>query len=174
MSENYNQGAEEGAIKVHLMFGLKGIDKDGLDQWDPNELGKLEYDNDFDLSTTANQNRLKQICVDLRTKNEIVLDGKVECWIEDFETWLTAGNGTGSFPSASLNSDLDLFVKSNDGAPYFYKNYIGLIDGKLKFTMIRALSQGISRAPHKDLNPIYEKWIDEIDSINKASSTGLN
>ena len=140
MANEFNQGAEDSSIKVHLMFGLSGIDKEEVDQWDPTQLGELEYDNDFDLTTSMNQNRLKQICVDLRTKNTIVLDASVECWIDDFETWLTGGGGTGSFPSGSLNSDLSLFIKSNDGLPLFNKNLIGLIDGKLKFTMIRALS----------------------------------
>ena len=113
MGENFNQGAEESAIKIHLMFGLKGIDKDGVDIWDPTNLGKLEYDEDFDLTTATNQNRLKQICVNLRLQSHIVLDGNVECWIEDFETWLSGGGGTGSFPSSNLNSDLALFIKTN-------------------------------------------------------------
>ena len=54
IGDNYNQGAENGAIKVHLMFGLKGIDKEGLDIWDPTQLGELEFDNDFDLTTSTN------------------------------------------------------------------------------------------------------------------------
>ena len=102
------------------------------------------------------------------------MDSNVECWIDDFETWLTGGGGSGSFPSGSLNSDLDLFIKANEGLPHFYKNYIGFIDGKLKFTMIRALSQGVPLDPHKNLNPIYEDWVDEMDSINSASGSGLN
>ena len=54
MNKNFNQGAEESAIKVNFMFGLKGIDKGGLDIWDPTKLGELEYDDDFDLTTATN------------------------------------------------------------------------------------------------------------------------
>ena len=159
---------------VYFMYGLKGIDKEGVDIWDPTNLGKLEYDNDFDLTSASNQNRLKAICVDMRTRSHIVLSANVECWIDDFETWLTGGGGSGSFPSANLNSDLSLFIKTNEGIPHFYKNYIGFIDGKLKFTMIRALSQGERFSPYKILNPIYETWLDEMERINKGSSSGLN
>ena len=102
------------------------------------------------------------------------MNGNVECWIEDFETWLSGGGGTGSFPSSNLNSDLALFIKTNEGIPHFYKNYIGFIDGKLKFTMIRALSQGIAESSHSKLNPIYEDWVDEMKSVNEVSGNGLN
>ena len=36
------------------MFGLKGIDKDDVNQWDPSDLGTLEYDEEFDLTTSTN------------------------------------------------------------------------------------------------------------------------
>ena len=84
---------------------------------------------------------MKQICEELRLTKDIILDGKVECWIEDFELWLKFA-GSRTFPSIELESDLAKFSKSFLGQTHFYKNYIGLIDGKLKFTMIRALSQG--------------------------------
>ena len=57
-----------------------------------------------------------------------MLDSTVECWIDDFETWLSGGGGTGSFPSSNLNADLKLFIKTNEGLPHFYKNLIGLIE----------------------------------------------
>ena len=156
------------------MYGLKGIDKEGVDLWDPKDIGELEYDDSFDLTKASNQNRLKQICVDLRLKSSIVLDSKVECWIEDFESWLSGGGGSGSFPSTSIISDLSLYIQTAKGLEYFYKNYIGLIDNKLKFTMIRATSQGVPNSPNKYLKPIYENWVSEMESINKNSDLGLN
>ena len=54
MADKYYAGDDESAIKVHLMFGIKGIDKDGVGIWDPSELGKLEYDDNFDLTTAVN------------------------------------------------------------------------------------------------------------------------
>ena len=94
--------------------------------------------------------------------------------MDDFDTWLTGGGGSGSFPSASLNSDLKLFIKTNEGIPHFYSNYIGFMDGKLKFAMIRAVTHAEKGEPHKTLNPVYEDWMDLMDNTNKASGSGMN
>ena len=61
----FNSGNFDTAMTVTIMHGLKGLDKDGLSQWDIENPGKLTYDNDFDLSTTANQQRLYDICNDV-------------------------------------------------------------------------------------------------------------
>ena len=66
MSQNkFNSGNFDSAVKVRIMHGLKGLDKDGLSAWDITNPGELTYDEDFDLTTTANQQRLYDICNDV-------------------------------------------------------------------------------------------------------------
>ena len=40
--------------------------------------------------------------------------------------------------------------------------------------MIRATSQGVPNSPNKYLKPIYENWVNKMESINKNSDMGLN
>ena len=69
---------------------------------------------------------------------------------------------------------MKLFIDDNDGIGHFYKNYIGLIDDKLKFIQIRALSQGERFQPYEKLNPYYEAWVKTMDDINSESPAGIN
>ena len=80
VSQVYLKEDYSGKIMVVLDISEPlSIDKEGVDLWDPKDIGELEYDDSFDLTKATNQNRLKQICVDLRLQSSIVLDSKVEC-----------------------------------------------------------------------------------------------
>ena len=103
-----------------------------------------------------------------------MLDSTVDCWIDAFETWLGSGGGTTIFPSLTLNLDIALFIQTDIGSHYFFNNQIGFIGGELKFTMIKSLSQGIAYSPYKEINPVYESWMAEMEKVNAASGVGLN
>ena len=47
------------------MHGLEGLDKSGLTTWDVQNAGTLIFDDDFDLSPTANQEAMINMCEDL-------------------------------------------------------------------------------------------------------------
>jgi len=108
----YQSGGEQESIQISLFWGISGIDKDGSSLWDSEEYGSAIFDPDFDMSSTANQQRLYDICISLGT-NPLVLGGatNVDCWIEDFRDHVTAG----SFPSASFDADLTSFLATSIG-----------------------------------------------------------
>ena len=42
--------ADNSAIRVAIFWGVKGINKDNTDRWDPSDLGEVIFDDKFDLS----------------------------------------------------------------------------------------------------------------------------
>lgn len=55
---------------------MKGLNKEGVSKWDPLSLGKLEWDDEFDITTEKNQEAMVKICQDLK-KSPVVLDEDV-------------------------------------------------------------------------------------------------
>ena len=41
--------------KVFLFFGVKNLNKESIDRWNPNDLGKVEMIGDIDISDVASQ-----------------------------------------------------------------------------------------------------------------------
>ena len=41
--------------KVFLFFGVKNLNKESIDRWNPNDLGKVELIGDIDISDVASQ-----------------------------------------------------------------------------------------------------------------------
>ncbi len=69
------------------MWGLQDIDKEGVGKWNPEEIGTIVWDDNFDLAPEANQQYLYDFCLGLRSQ-EFVSDGDVTCWIESFKEWV--------------------------------------------------------------------------------------
>jgi hypothetical protein len=67
------------------------------------------------------------------------------------------------------------FTEDTDynGAGYYNENLIGLMKGELKYVVVELASIGIPFAPHKELNPTFEKWDDYVKDVNKNAPAGL-
>lgn len=42
------------------------------------------------------------------------------------------------------------------GASFYNENYIGIINGNLKFVVVKFSAFGIPYSPYDELNPVYE------------------
>jgi hypothetical protein len=49
-TEGYNTGDEDLSIDITIYWGVKGINKEGIDQWNPKDMGKIRWDMEFDIS----------------------------------------------------------------------------------------------------------------------------
>lgn len=58
-----------------------------MDRWDPDDIGKLVYDNDFDMSSSESQQLLYDACQLLKISEYVQLY-QVECWIESFSVYM--------------------------------------------------------------------------------------
>lgn len=68
--------------EVTFYFGVDSINKDGINIWDPSDLGKVKF-TDFDLSSVESQKSLLKFCKDLKGA-DFVQSGQVNCWLDEF------------------------------------------------------------------------------------------
>ena len=67
-----------------MNWGVKGLDRDGVGSWDPEDIGKLVWDPTFTVTPQANQQSIMDLCNGLKTNTEIVSDpDNIKCWILD-------------------------------------------------------------------------------------------
>ena len=71
------------ALVVKLNWGVKDLDRSDVGLWDPQEIGKIVWDDDFTIAPRANQQALMDLCTDLRDNFELVKNNGVQCWILD-------------------------------------------------------------------------------------------
>lgn len=54
--EGYNSGSQDFAIEMNFFWGVNGINKNNIDQWDSSDLGKIKWDKDFSENFAKNEN----------------------------------------------------------------------------------------------------------------------
>jgi len=166
---DYHNGENDNSITVSFLWGIKGLDNSGISKWDASNRGTIIWDDDFDLTTSANQQRIYDICQNLKT-NSLVKDSDVTCWIEEWYTY----NGN-SFPSgATFHTQMSAYLGTNDGENDYTNYEVGYINGTMRFTRIRATSTAEPFRGHKINFPIYDKWEELIESYNTNSPAGVN
>lgn len=111
---------EKSHIDVQIYWGVK--------DFDPNQLDKVDFDLELDISSKESQEVVIQFCQTLR-KQKFVKD--VKCWVEDFQGYLDLARDPTGF-------DRDLWewvTNTNEGIALKEQSYVGFIDQKLKFFM---------------------------------------
>lgn len=89
MSEEFPASGDSYA-DAFIFWGAKDIDREGENQWDPEFIGELLWDETFDMSTVAAQTFLKKFCDDLIASDFVVDDETTyNCWIYAFEEYVT-------------------------------------------------------------------------------------
>ena len=46
----FHSGENDNLLNINMVWGIDSIDRDGTNHWDPEDLGTVIWDNDFDLS----------------------------------------------------------------------------------------------------------------------------
>ena len=75
--DDMHKSSDTSSLRVYFVWGIAGLDRSNVDQWDPTDIGKVVYDNQFDMSSEANQQRIVDICNDLKNSS-LVLNSQVE------------------------------------------------------------------------------------------------
>ena len=169
-TNGFHSALDTGKIEVSFIWGIKSIDKSGVGRWDSSNLGKLIYDDTFNLAPVANQQRILDICTDLRN-SDLVDNRVVTCWLEDF---VNAQGGGSPVPEANFYTQLEAYLLTPQGEKYYNQNLIGYVDKTLLFIQIVALTTEAPFQGRKILYPIFKKWEDLKDSYNSASPKGLD
>ena len=61
LRNDYHTGEDDDTIQVSFVWGFDGISKKGVGKWESDNRGTAVYDDDFDMSSTTNQQRILDI-----------------------------------------------------------------------------------------------------------------
>ena len=170
LRNDYHTGEDDDTIQVSFVWGIDGISKKGVGTWESDNRGTNVYDDNFDMSSVANQQRILDICTELRT-HELVKNSKVTCWVKDF---VDAQNGGSPVPQANFYTQLEAYLATPNGNSQYSDSQIGYIDGKLLFMRIMAIADEKPFQGYDALHPVYKKWEALKDEYNRESPTGVN
>ena len=102
IDDNFSRsvGDVKKGLLVNINWGVKGLDRDGVGTWDPEDVGKLIWDDSFTMTPEANQRSILELCNKLKTdSSDLVKEpNEVECWIDDMNDLLPAN---GKLPIAN-------------------------------------------------------------------------
>lgn len=66
IENEFAAGSSANSIRVSIYFGIKDINKEKVSMWDPEDLGEIIYDDDFDMTSEEAQMSVLQMCKDIR------------------------------------------------------------------------------------------------------------
>ena len=72
---------------VYFFWGAKDIITDKVNRWDPEDIGEIVWDDEFDPTSEASQTFLLNLCKKLNEQSFLFKDSMV-CWIDNFETFI--------------------------------------------------------------------------------------
>ena len=55
MKFDYNVGQDDEAIYVSIVWGVEDVDRSGNNRWKSEDIGKIVYDDEFNMALPANQ-----------------------------------------------------------------------------------------------------------------------
>lgn len=93
-----------------------------------------------------------------------VIDGSVECWIEDFRAWYTSTYDGVEFPLSpqsiyKFDDEVYKWATTHPKGKYHFSQYhIGFINKKMKFQKVVAKSVGKVGDPKYIKEPLFNKW----------------
>ena len=59
-------------LSVRIHWGIADLDREGVGAWNVTDLGKIVWDEDFDISPAENQQALIDLCETLRDNEDLV------------------------------------------------------------------------------------------------------
>ena len=173
LQDEFNQGEDDLVVKVKFIWGASEVDRSSASKWDPSDYGTIVWDSNFNLAPTANQERIRTICSELRAST-LVKDSKVTCFMDDFKTYIEGQGGSFPVAEAQFPTKLKEFADSTDGSQLALKNFIGYSGSTLRVVMIESVAVIEPEQPYKIMNPAYQDWKSLVASMNSNNPSGLD
>lgn len=100
--------------------------------WNSEDLGKVEFDPKFDLSSVDAQAYIMFLCGDLKKKT-FVENRQVNCWLDKFDDYVRKENASLSLPiqPTDFNKYLNKYIQTPEGKFLVSDGTIGIKKGKL-------------------------------------------
>mmetsp|Transcript_16142 Transcript_16142/g.18104 ORF Transcript_16142/g.18104 Transcript_16142/m.18104 type:complete len:977 (+) Transcript_16142:234-3164(+) len=177
MQDYFPQGENDNAQKINLVWGLSGLEKSSSgNKWDPEYLGELVWDEEFDLSPTKNQQYILSICEELTQPkySHMVKDGIVYCFMKEFKDYITSQGQTFPVPEDQFVSELNQYLDSPNGNQDKVNQRIGIVNKTdLRYVAVEVIGVG-DYAPASVMEPRWERWEDFMDDKNSDAPHGLS
>jgi protein dispatched 1 len=183
VSTEFIKTAVDSSVKVHVVWGVAGIDDSNVDRFDPDDIGTVVWDSNFDVSSPAAQRTVIYMCDDLES-SDLVLDGLVQCFMKDYRDWrITNGK---AFPAVfsvndavvqrqNFTNDLVAFAKETlqtTLVDLIGEDFIGVDpDGNLRFVSITASAAVRRFLPYATTKPVYDAFNALVFARNANSTT---
>ncbi len=86
----FNVGEHQQTLVVDVLWGIDSINKDGVDGFNASDIGRVNWDQDFDPSPPQNQQQLFDFCQEMKLPKHNLLFAKdsIQCWIVDFAEYM--------------------------------------------------------------------------------------
>ena len=183
---------EDRVVMVDLLWGVDGMDIDGVDRWKPQERGELRLQASFDPSSEAAQMFLLEACEDVKrarcaaegcgggTLVRNGVDGNVVCPMQAFGAYLNE-TGIASFPvpRATFADTIYAFVTSEAGRDL--RKHVGFeaptADGatpRLFYHRITVESTLVFPTTARVSRPVFDAWSVFVDELNARAPSGVN
>lgn len=178
-------------LRVSVTWGIKDVNRAGTSRYDVDNTGVALYDKDFDMTKAAAQEHVLEACAFFEVKDKQLLFTETDviepsrCWIKDYRKWRKSEGKPDSFTDFDSGKDLvaeliEFGNHTDDGfKPYF--KYLRDQDiafdankTRVVFTEIRFVSPTDAQVPYRVMWPVYTKWRDELEKLNKDGPKGVN
>ena len=153
--------------QVHVIWGVKGVDRTGVNLWDESDLGRVVWDDEFDASDPEAQMALLRACDELPKRKELkVAEGSVQCVMGAFRDWEVersklplAGNVTWPMAPSEFRTRFGAFILANQE----WGLRLSVVrDENCTFRLrhlVASFTIAVERhAPAAELKPIYDAW----------------
>ena len=170
IDDNFSRsvGDVKKGLLVNINWGVKDLDRDGVGTWDPEDVGKLIWDDSFTMTPEANQRSILDLCNKLKTdSSDLVKEpNEVECWIDDMNELLPANGKLPISNAAQFEQALKNFAENTERGRKHVGDYnLGFekSNGKIKWMRIVVPSFGDPNESAKQKEPHRDKWNKFVD-----------
>ncbi|KAJ3424454.1 sterol-sensing domain [Anaeramoeba flamelloides] len=181
---------------AYIQWGVKGIDREGVDPLEVDDLGEPIYDKDWQPHLKSSQEWVIEVCDRLRDKFEgsVYRTDQLICFMEDFRDWVTnetLAGGSYAFPVEEDEFEPLLYAFTNYARteimdstlepetmliPYTYRNTIAFDKETKELRMydiqFNLVISGYATAT--TTRPLFDKVEDFVNEINQDAPQGMD
>ena len=183
MTNDFKVNDENQYSEITVTWGIDKIDRSKYNSFKPNDYrGEVIFKSDFDATTKNSLEHIENTCKLIEDwncnlegcsgyKGKLAIPNTTICFIKDYKN--IYGN---KFNKETFLKNLSYFrsntIPINNNLKN-WKNYIGFVEGKLKYITVSFRSTVKTLLPMKIKEPVYKNSEDMMISINRNSPNEL-
>ena len=188
--DDYFGGAISELITMRMVWGIEeAVDRENVNTWNPDDWGRVQFDDDFDLSPMAAQEHMMAVCDALLNDTDLLYDAQnnLKCFMYDLRAYGERSQNL-SFPflldaeNATNNRRLfDDFVsawtqKDELGKKWLSEGYVGYhgTERALKYVLIEFLLKEKKYVSSSEKDKIWSLWEGTMAEYNRVAPESVS